>query len=83
MKRTFRISAVWDEEAKVFYSESDIIGLHIEAATLDEFIAVMNECAPGLIIDNHILKPDLVSRPLRDLIPAIMFCAPNSSHSMA
>ena len=34
MKRTFRVKAVWDVAAKVFYSQSDIEGLHIEAADL-------------------------------------------------
>lgn len=53
MKRTFYVRAVWDEEAQVFYSESDISGLHIEAATLDEFEAVMSEFAEELIAANH------------------------------
>ena len=39
-KRTFVVSSIWDAEAKVYYSESEIVGLHIEAATLDEFEAV-------------------------------------------
>ena len=29
----FFVKAVWDEEAKVFYSDSDIVGLHIEFAS--------------------------------------------------
>ena len=33
----FFVKAVWDEEAKVFYSDSDIVGLHIEAETIEGF----------------------------------------------
>ena len=43
--RNFFISAIWDEEAKVYYSESDIKGFHIEAENLDEFEALMQEFA--------------------------------------
>ena len=39
--RHFFIKAIWDDEAQVFYSESDIKGLHIEAETLAEFEAVL------------------------------------------
>ena len=53
MKRTFNVKAVWDDEAQVFYSQSDIEGLHIEAASLDEFEAIIIEEAPELIIANH------------------------------
>ena len=53
MPQTFRVKAVWDAEAKVFYSQSDIEGLHIEAATLDEFEAIMLDVAPELIMVNH------------------------------
>ena len=47
------VRAVWDAQAEVFYSESDIEGLHIEAATLDEFEAIMLDVAPELIMVNH------------------------------
>ena len=61
MQQTFRVKAVWDAEAEVFYSQSDIEGLHIEAATLrlgsgqalDEFEAIMLDAAPELIMVNH------------------------------
>jgi hypothetical protein len=45
MERTFFVKALWDEEAKVCSSESDIEGLHIEASSIEEFEAVMNEAA--------------------------------------
>jgi len=55
---TFFVRALWDDEAKVYVSESDIKGLHIEAATLEEFESVIFEHARELIFDNHI-KPNL------------------------
>lgn len=53
MKRTFFVKAVLDEEAHVFYAQSDIEGLHIEASSLDEFEAIIIEEAPELIMANH------------------------------
>jgi hypothetical protein len=37
MRQVFTVAAVWDDEAGVCYSDSDISGLHIEADTLEEF----------------------------------------------
>ena len=53
MKRVFRVDAVWDAEAEVFYSRSDIDGFHIEASDPDEFQAIMMDVAPELIVSNH------------------------------
>ncbi len=53
MTRFFRVNAVWDPEAEVFYSQSDIEGFHIEASDLDEFEAIMMDVAPELIVLNH------------------------------
>ena len=53
MKRTFTVKAVWDDEAQVFYAQSDIEGLHIEAVSLDEFEAIIIEEAPELIMASH------------------------------
>jgi len=78
MKRMFRISACWDEEAKVFYSESDIIGLHIETKTIEEFEAVMEDVAIGLILANHITIPEKTTLPLEELIPAILWQRPEN-----
>lgn len=75
--QTFYIKARWDADAGVFYSESDIEGLHIEAATLDEFEEIMKDVAVELIIQNHIPAPDLANKPLRDLVPAILWERPN------
>jgi Domain of unknown function (DUF1902) len=76
MKRSYYIRAIWDDEAKVYYSESDISGLHIETKTLDEFEEVMNDFALELIMDNHLDSHDLVSLPLRDWVPTIIWQRP-------
>ena len=73
MKKAFHVKAIWDENAKVFYSESDIVGLHIEAATLEEFQQEMEETAVDLVIANHIQTQDLAGKTLTDLIPTIFW----------
>ena len=77
MQRSFSVKAVWDSEAGVYVSESDIIGLHIEAATVEEFEAIMRDVATDLVIANHISNDQLNSLPLRDLIPTIVWERPN------
>lgn len=74
--RTFHVRAVWDPEAEVYYTESDIVGLHVEAATVEEFEAVVMDVAPELIVANHMSAADLATKSLRDLVPAIMFEKP-------
>ena len=78
-KRTFTVRAIWDEEAEVFYSESDIEGLHIEADTLDEFESIIMELAVELVVANHIQPDDLANKPLRDVVPAILWQRPDGS----
>ena len=56
--REFYIEAHWDEDAKVYYSKSDIPGLNIEANTLGEFEEYMQDLVPTLLIEN-VLKPVL------------------------
>ena len=83
MKHTFRVRAVWDAEAGVFYADSDIEGLHIEATTLDEFESIMLEVAPELIMVNHRSLSDLAQHPLKDLIPAIVWQRPDTEGAVA
>ena len=52
MNTTYHVKAVWDAEAEVFFAETDIPGLHIEAATIAEFFRVVEEIAPQLIVAN-------------------------------
>lgn len=76
--RLFHVTALWDDEAKVYYCESDIIGLHVEAATIEEFEEVMLDVAPGLIADNHMSAEERASRSTEDLIPTILWQRPAS-----
>lgn len=75
-KRMFSVAARWDDEAKVYYSISDIIGLHIEARTIAEFEDLMTDVAPGLVMSNHVSKHDLATLAPQDLIPAILWQRP-------
>ena len=75
--RTFFVKAVWDDEAKIYYSESDIIGLHLESKTLEKFEELVMELARELIIENHISNEDLHRRSVFDMIPAIHYSAGN------
>lgn len=75
-QKTYEIKACWDDEAKVWYSESDIIGLHIEASSLEEFEEIMRDCAVELILTNHLTPEQLSSTPLRDLVPGILWQRP-------
>ncbi len=79
MKRTFFVRAIWDAEAKVFYSETDIFGLNIETKTLDEFEEVMNALALEMIMDNHLATHDLMSLPIRDWVPTIIWQRPTEN----
>ncbi len=76
MQRTFTISAHWDAEAKRWYSDSDITGLHIETATLEEFEEVMRDMAVELIFANHFDAATLGSTPIGELVPAILWQRP-------
>ena len=72
----FLVTAVWDDEAQVFYAESNITGLHIEAATIEEFETVMMEVGPTLVMENHITKRDLSEKSILDMIPSIFLRLP-------
>lgn len=70
--RSFYVRAVWDPEEKIFFSESNIIGLHLETPTFEEFEEALMDVAPDLIVANHLTDADLANKPLRDLVPAIV-----------
>lgn len=82
-RRNFTVVAKWDEDAKVFYSESDILGLHIEANTLEKFEAIMHREASDLIVANHMSKPELARSNIRDLIPTIFLRTPEPRLAVA
>ena len=83
MKRTFYVKALWDHEVCVWYSESDIFGLHIETKTLDEFEEVMNEFAAELIVANHMTSKDLSQNSIKDLLPTVIWQRPAEEHLAA
>lgn len=78
-KRTFTVRPVWDDEAQVFYCESDIDGLHIEAKTLEEFEQLIDLHAVDLVIANHFNAEDFATRPMRELVPAIKMQPPEGN----
>jgi hypothetical protein len=53
MKPSYYVKAIWDPEASVWISETDIPGLVIEADTLGEFESLMVELAPQMLKANH------------------------------
>lgn len=76
MRRSFSVEAIWDIEAGVYYAKTDIIGLSIEASTLDEFEQVLNEFAAELIIANHMTEEELASSSIKELMPLIIWQRP-------
>ena len=83
IKRSYFVKARWDEDAQVFWSDSDIKGLHIEAATLEEFEELVGELAPDLIFENHLKQDELAATPLRDLISSVVLRTPELGTSIA
>ncbi len=73
MRKIHVVRAVWDDDAGVFYSESDISGLHIEAETIEAFQDVLFEVGPELIIANHLRIEDLKGPHPEKAIPALVF----------
>ncbi len=72
MKRSFKVDAIWDETDGIWYSESDIVGLHIEAETMEEFENLVKEFAADLIGFNHLAGQDLNQVAKEDLITPIV-----------
>ena len=52
MTEPFYVKAIWDPEAAVWVSESNILGLVVETATLAEFEAMARQFAPELLAEN-------------------------------
>lgn len=53
MKPAYFVKAIWDAQASVWTSQSDIPGLVIEADTLAEFEAIMMVLAPEMLAENE------------------------------
>ena len=52
MAQAFKVTAIWDPEAKVFTSQSDIPGLVIEADTFEWFVSLVKDLAPEVLAAN-------------------------------
>ncbi len=58
MTATFYVKAKWDEEAKVYYSETNVPGLNIEADTLKDFLEMAEDLAPQMLEANLPARSD-------------------------
>jgi hypothetical protein len=61
MKSSYYVKALWDPEAAVWTSESDIPGLVVEANTLTEFEFLIWELAPEMLAANENISGGSVS----------------------
>ena len=52
MAKVFTVTAVWDPDAEVFTTTSDIPGLVVEAATFEELVDLARSLAPDVIAAN-------------------------------
>jgi hypothetical protein len=52
MAKAFTVTAVWDPDAEVFTTESDIPGFVVEAATFEELVDLVRSLAPEMIASN-------------------------------
>ena len=75
-KRQFYVRAVWDDEAEVYYTDSNIRGLHIEADTIEAFEEAMFDVVAEQIVTNHYSKDDLANSSFAELIPAVVWERP-------
>ena len=67
IEEEYWVRAVQDRD--VIRSESNIVGLHIEADTMDQFHEAVLEIAPELIIANHLGGSVVAGRSDELLIP--------------
>jgi len=52
MAKSFTVTAIWDADAEVFTTQSDIPGLVVEAATFEEMVDLVRALAPEMIAAN-------------------------------
>lgn len=69
----FYVRACWDAESQVFFSETDIPGLTVEAPSLAEFQQLIFDLAPEMLAENAGLHGDVRIRftAERDLALAV------------
>jgi hypothetical protein len=61
MSRTYYVKALWDADARLWYSQSDIPGLVLESETLAEFEEAMTTLGPELLAENENIHNQPVS----------------------
>jgi hypothetical protein len=52
ISKTFEITAIWDPDAEVFTTQSDIPGFVVEAETFEELVDLVRALAPEVIAAN-------------------------------
>jgi predicted RNase H-like HicB family nuclease len=52
MSKEFTVTAMWDADAGVFTTQSDIPGLVVEAETFEEVVKLVQALAPEVIAAN-------------------------------
>jgi Domain of unknown function (DUF1902) len=83
MKRTFYVKAIWDGEAKIWISETDIEGLFINAKDLDEFEEVVGEFAGELVLENHWRNENVSPEVAANTVPIILWQRPDGTRHAA
>lgn len=64
----FYVKAIWDEENKIYYSESNVRGLHIETPTYELFKEVVFDVIDELIEAYH---PELNNKNNKKSVPDV------------
>jgi Domain of unknown function (DUF1902) len=83
MKTNFFVKALWDEESKTWYSETDITGLFINAKDLEEFEEVITEFAGELILENHWRRDQVSDDLIKTTVPIILWQRPELARHAA
>jgi hypothetical protein len=52
MDRRYKVTSVWDPEAEVFTSTSNVPGLVVEAETFEEFVSLVEALGPEMLEAN-------------------------------
>jgi hypothetical protein len=63
MTQSFKVRAVWDNEAKVFTSSSTIPGVVVAADTFEEFVSLVEALAPEMLAANmpQVKRPYIIT----------------------
>ena len=65
MKHSYYVAAHWDADAAVWFSETNIPGLVIEADSIAEFEQLMNALAPEMLAANENIHNERVAVEFR------------------